>query len=98
MNRKKEKGDLEENKRDVTVEPLRLGRGKRRRVQVRLQKKHSSEERIERFKELEKQFITLGRIIGKEETFKAKLNSAICYGLAEVCEMLATAVEEASKE
>jgi len=74
----------------VSVEPLRLGRGKRSKKRC-----HSvTKKRIEKFKELEGQFRTLGKIIGKEETFKAKLNSAICYGLAEVCEMLAQIAQE----
>ena len=76
------------------VKPLRLGRGKRR---LRKRSKKSIEEQAERFKELERQFRTLGRIIGREETFKAKLNSAICYGLAEVCETLTQIVEGETK-
>ena len=39
-------------------------------------------------------FRTLGRIIGDEETFKAKLDGTIAYGLAEVCELLAEAAKK----
>ena len=35
-------------------------------------------------------FRTLGRIIGEEETFKAKLDGTIAYALAEVCDLLAS--------
>jgi len=39
------------------------------------------------------EFRALGRFVGLEETFEAKLNSAICFGLAEVCEKLAQVLE-----
>ena len=76
------------------VEPLRLGRGKKPKKRP----KSVVENQINRFKELEGQFRTLGKIIGREETFKAKLNSAICYGLAEVCELLAEVTKEEPSE
>ena len=79
---------------EVIVEPLRLGRGKRKKKRYRIRISEMKSPHAKGFMELEGQFRTLGRIIGREETFRAKLSSAICYGLAEVCEMLAQIAEE----
>jgi len=48
-----------------------------------------SEKHVEAFLRQAKTFRKLGKIIAREEIFKAKLDGAIAYGLAEVCEVLA---------
>ena len=53
-----------------------------------------SERQAETLLRQAKVFRTLGEIIAREETFKAKLDGAIAYGLAEVCEILAEAVKK----
>ena len=48
-----------------------------------------SEKQVKTLLRQAKVFRKLGTMIGIKETFKAKLDGAICYGLAEVCEGLA---------
>jgi len=41
------------------------------------------------FKRLEQEFRHLSRLLSNIEDFRARLNSAVCLGLAEVCQLLA---------
>ena len=55
------------------------------------------EEQVKGFQNQARQFRVFGRILCVHgETFQKKLNGAIAYGLAEVCEMLAEAARAES--
>jgi len=41
------------------------------------------------FKRLEQEFRHLSRLLSNIEDFRSRLNSAVCLGLAEVCQLLA---------
>jgi hypothetical protein len=75
-----------------TVEPLRL-RKKRRAGRKEFEERRATLLRQAR------EFRAIGNLLSRSgETFRQRLNGAIATGLAEVCEMLAQAVEEMEED
>jgi len=73
----------------VTVEPLRLGRRRKRA------KKKEYRAQAKQYLEFGREFRALGKVLSIHgETFHEKLNGAIAVGLAEVCELLAEVAEQ----